>query len=147
MVNQDNQRHSFGLNQFTTPKVQSKISPQNRDTDNDDHSQQDNYNKSVGKSDETILCYNCKNYGHAVSQCNLDAYSYCERFRVGHKSNKYPKRNNMQSKRNVNYGKDETNNHGNKSILKKNQNNKTEANHPKKRGIKRVKSELSDLRK
>ena len=62
MINQDNQQHSMGLNQFATSKVQSVKSRQKRDM-NDNHSQYDNYNKSVGKSDEKIICYNCKNQG------------------------------------------------------------------------------------
>ena len=77
------------------------------------------------------------------STCNLDACSYCERFHVGQKSNKCPKWNNSQSKRNVNYGKDESNHQGKKNNTDNN-NKKIKTNHPIKRGIKRVKSELSD---
>ena len=90
-----------------------------------------------------IICFNCKNQGHTVAQCNLDAWSYCERFHVGHKSSNCPKRNNIQSKRNANYEKDEVNHQGKKNNTDNN-NKKVKTNHPKKRGIKRVKSELSD---
>ena len=142
MINQDNQQNSIGLNQFATSKVQSVKSRQKRDI-NDNHSQYDNYYKSVRKSDEKIIWYNCKNQGHTVAQCNLDACSYCERFHVGHKLNNCPKRNNIQSKRNANYGKDKTNHQGKKNNSNNN-NKKIKTNLSKKRGIKRVKSEPSD---
>ena len=55
-----------------------------------------------------------------------------------------PKQNNIQSKRKANYGKDETNHQGKKNNNDNNNNKKIKTNHPKKRGIKQVKSELSD---